>query len=325
MRKLFFTILALPFCQFIIAQASGNVNYQNQIRYSNNTINVDFPSDSDVVISVKGLTNVKADAYVAIFSTTQTGKTTQEVNELIDKRITQSLNEIKLKKSVETFVDMISFVPVYEYEVEKKVFSRKTYNEVPVGFELKKNIHIKFTDPNQLNDFITILSNHEIYDLVRVDYFSSALEIIKKEMMTKAKLLVQEKMKNYEALLGETFTNAEKKIIDDYNVTLPVEMYRSYEAYNSSSLNLKKAANVNQVSKSTTLYYQPIFNKEFDFVINSTVLEPVIQVQYEVKIAINREKEKKPISIAKADKEYILVTPNGDLKTLNINTPKQNN
>lgn len=96
-------------------------------------------------------------------------------------------------------------------------------------------------------------------------------------------------------------------------------MYKSYEAYNSSSLNLKKA-NINQINKSVTLYCQPILNKDFDFVINSTVLEPVIQIQYEIKIAISREK--KPV--LKTDKEFILVTPNGDLKNLNINTTKQN-
>jgi uncharacterized protein YggE len=319
MKKLFFSVLTLLFSSLIIGQASGNVNYQNQY-YSNKTINIDFSQNTDIVVSVKGLANVKADAYTAIFSTSQTGKTTKEVNELIDQRITQSLNEIRLKKGVETFVDMISFVPVYEYEVEKKVFNRKTYNEVPAGFEVKKNIHIKYSDPNQLNEFISILSNNEIYDLVRVDYFSNTLETIKKEMMNKAKLLIQEKIKNYEVLLGDTFANAEKRIADDYLVNVPVEMYKSYEAYNSSSLNLKKAANINQVNKSATLYYQPIMGKEFDFIINPTVLEPVIQIQYEVKIAINREKK---IS-SKTDKEFILVTPNGDLKTLNLNNSKQN-
>lgn len=320
MKKLFSTFLALLFSSFLIAQASGNVNYQNQQYYSNNTINVSFPSDADILVSVKGLANVKADVYTAIFSTTQTGKTTKEVNELIDQRINHSLNEIKLKKGVETFVDMISFVPVYEYEAEKKVFNRKTYNEVPAGFEVKKNIHIKYTDPNQLNEFIAILSNYEIYDLVKVDYFSNQLETMKKEMMNKAKLLIQEKIKNYEMLLGETFTNAEKRITDDYSINFPIEMYKSYEAYNSSSLSLKKAANINQLNKSVTLYYQPVLNKEFDFVINSTVLEPVIQLQYEVKIAITREKKQSP----KTDKEFILITPNGDLKTLNINPARQN-
>jgi len=319
MKKSFTLFVMLILCQLAAGQVSGNINYQNQVRFTDNAINISFPSNADVMVSVKGLANVKADAYVAIFSTSQTGKTTQEVNELIDKRIAQSLAEIRLKKGVETFVDMISFVPVYEYEVEKKIFSRKTYNEIPAGFELKKNIHIKFSDPNQLNDFISILSNHEVYDLVRVDYFSSTLETIKKEMMNRAKLLVQEKVKNYELLLGETFGNVEKKIADGYSVTLPVEMYKSYEAYNSSSLNLKRAANINQASKSTTLFYQPVFSKEFDFVINATVLEPVIQVQYEIKMAINREK--KPAS--KTDKEFILITPNGDLKTLNLNTSKQ--
>lgn len=319
MKKLFFTFLTTLFSSFIMAQASGNINYQHQQSYNNNTIDINFPSNTDIIVSVKGLANVKADAYTAIFSITQTGKTTKEVNELMDQRITQSLNEIKLKKGVETFVDIISFVPVYQYETEKKVFNRKTYNEVPAGFELKKNIHIKFADPAQLNEFISILSNYEIYDLVRVDYFSNALETLKKEMTKKAKLLIEEKLKNYQELLGQTFTNAEKKITDDFIINVPVEMYKSYEAYNSSSLNLKKA-NINQISKSVTLYYQPVINKEFDFVINPTVLEPVIQIQYEIKIAINREK--KPV--LKTDKEFILVTPNGDLKNLNINTTKQN-
>lgn len=320
MKKLFFTASTALFSTFIMAQASGNINYRDQESYNNTAIDINFPLNNDILVSVKGLANVKADAYTAIFSITQNGKTTKEVNELMDQRIMQSLNEIKLKKGVETFVDMISFVPVYEYETEKKVFNRKTYNEVPAGFELKKNIHIKFDDPNQLNEFIAILSNYEIYDLVKVDYFSNALETIKKEMMTKAKLLVQEKLKNYQELLGETFINTEKKITDDFIINVPVEMYKSYEAYNSSSLNLKKAANINQINKSVTLYYQPVFNKDFDFVINSTVLEPVIQIQYEIKIAINREKK----AALKTDKEFILVTPNGDLKNLNINTTKQN-
>ena len=320
MKKLFFTASTALFSTFIMAQASGNINYRDQESYNNMAIDINFPSSNDILLSVKGLANIKADAYTAIFSITQNGKTTKEVNELMDQRITQSLNEIKLKKGVETFVDMISFVPVYEYETEKKVFNRKTYNEVPAGFELKKNIHIKFDDPNQLNEFIAILSNYEIYDLVKVDYFSNALETIKKEMMTKTKLLVQEKLKNYQELLGETFINTEKKITDDFIINVPVEMYKSYEAYNSSSLNLKEAANINQINKSVTLYYQPVFNKDFDFVMNSTVLEPVIQIQYEIKIAINREK--KPV--LKTDKEFILVTPNGDLKTLNTNTTKQN-
>lgn len=98
MKKLAFTFLTFLLCELTIGQVSGNINYQNQVRFTDNAININFPSNTDILISVKGLANVKADAYVAIFSTSQTGKTTEEVNELIDKRITQSVNDIKLKK-----------------------------------------------------------------------------------------------------------------------------------------------------------------------------------------------------------------------------------
>jgi uncharacterized protein YggE len=314
MKKVTILILTTLFCQVVFGQVSGNINYQNQVRFPDQNISVNTPSSTDIFISVKGLANIKANSYVAIFSVTQVGKTTEEVNELLDKRLNPVLTEIKQKKGVETFVDMISFVPVYEYEVEKKLFSKKTYNEIPKGFELKKNLHIKYSDPNQLNEFISLLSNQEIYDLVRVDYFSDSLENVKKELINKARVALQEKIKGYETLLGVTFANNEKRINDGFKVMLPVEMYKSYEAFSSSSLNLKKSANLNAVDKSTTLFYQPIIDKEFDFVINPVILEPVIQVMYEIKIVINREKKQ-----STNDKEYIIITPNGEMKTLNIN------
>lgn len=319
MKNIFFTTLLLVFLPCaapIFAQVAGNINYQNQIKYPDNNINIAINpnNNNDMVLNIKGLANIKADNYVAIFSVTQTGKTTEQVNELMNRRLELAINEIKQKKQAETYIDMISFVPMYELEPEKKIFSKKTYNEIPTGFELKKNIHIRYTNPEYLNDYITILANNEIYDLVRVDYFSSLLENTKKELMTKAKTLLQEKIKNYETILNENFNTATKTITDGYKTVLPVEMYKSYEAYQRSELNPKKNANVNYLEKSQTLYYQPIIDKEFDFVINPTVLEPVIQVLYEVKILVKPKKAEMP----EKTKTYMLITPNGDLKTLNL-------
>lgn len=312
MKKITVTILVLIVGQLSYGQVSGNVNYPNQDRFSNPTININLPSNSDLlVIDIKGLANVKADSYTAIFSVTQVGKTAEEVNDLLNRRIFASLNEIKTRKIDDTFVDMISFVPMYEFETEKKVFSKKNYNEVPKGFELKKNIHISYSNANQLDEIINILAKEDIYDLVKVDYSSSKLEEVKKELMNKAKILAQDKIKNYETILGQTFTSAEKQVADGYKVIYPVEMYKSYEAFNSSSLILKKSTNITYSDKNTTLYYQPIVDKEMDFVINPNILEPVIQVLYEIKLNINREKKT-------ATKDYILLTPNGELKTLNL-------
>ena len=210
---------------------------------------------------------------------------------------------------------MISFVPTYEYEVEKKLFSKKNYNEIPVGFELKKNIHLKYGSPDQLNNIISTLSNNEIYDLVRVDYFSNNLAMIKKELMARAKITLQDKMKNYDSLVGGGLGSEEKGLSDGYKVVLPVEMYKAYEAYNSSSLNTGRSGNVNNANKSVTLYYQPIADKDFDFIINPIVFEPVIQVMYEIKLFVNRENKQSPKTIAT---EYYLITPNGEMKNLNL-------
>ena len=311
MKKILLFILASFVGQISFGQVSGNINYQNQVQYPDNNIELNIPENSNVTIIVKGLANLTADNYVAIFSVAQVGKTTEEVNNLIDSRINQALTNLKAKQGLETFVDMISFVPVYEYEVEKKLFSKKTYNEIPKGFELKKNIHIKYKDPNLLNEIIASLSNSEIYDLVRVDYFSDKIETTKTDLISKSKLLLQEKIKNYKQILGSKIDSTEKKLVDGFRIVYPVEMYKSYQAYSNSDLNLKKNANINQVEKSTTLYYQPIINKEFDFVINSTILEPVIQVLYEIKLEINRDKE-----IKVGSKEYFIITPNGDIKKI---------
>lgn len=292
-------------------QVSGNINYQNQVRYPDNNIELSVPSNSNLTIVVKGLANLTADNYVAIFSVAQVGKTTEEVNNLIDSRITQALSNLKPMQGLQTFVDMISFVPVYEYEVEKKLFSKKTYNEIPKGFELKKNIHIKYKDPNLLNEIIASLSKSEIYDLVRVDYFSDKIENTKIDLVNKSKTLLQEKIKNYKQILGSRIDSVEKKLVDGFKIVYPVEMYKSYQAYSNSNLNLTKSATINQVEKSTTLYYQPIIDKEFDFVVNPTILEPVIQVLYEITLVINRDKE-----VRVPSKEYFIITPNGDIKKI---------
>lgn len=312
MKKSIIIIIAFLLSDLSFGQVSGNINYQNQVKYSGNNINVNFPSNSTILVNVKGLANVKADSYVAIFSVTQVGKTTKEVNELIDARINQAIEKIKLKPNVKTFIDMISFVPVYEYEVEKKIFSKKTYNEIPAGFELKKNIHIEYNDPNLLNEIISVLSSVEIYDLIRVDYFSTKLESVKNELRTRSKIILQEKLKNYQSILGKNLDSLNKNIVDGFKVVLPVEMYKSYQSYSSSSLNLKKSANINNASKATTLYYQPIIDKEFDFVINPIILEPVIQVMYEIKLNIEK------VNVKESNIEYIFITPNGDLKNLNL-------
>lgn len=312
MKQSIVALIGLLLASPLFGQVAGNINYQTQVRFQESNIQTVFQSDAELLVTVKGLANVKADTYVAIFNVTQMGKTAEEVSKLIDERIRQATAGIKAKPGVELYVDMLSFVPIYEYEVEKKLFSKKTYNEVPAGFEVKKNLHIQYTNPALLNEFIALLAAAEIYDLVRVDYFSNQIEDIKKSLMSQAHKLLQEKLRSYQPLLSMELDSADKQLTDGYRVVLPVEMYKSYQAYSSSSLSLGKSASAVQADKSTVLYYQPILDKEFDFVLNPTILEPVIQVMYEVKLKIRRNDPSK-----QGNKHY-LITPGGELKLIEL-------
>ena len=80
-----------------LSQVSGNINYQKQIDFSKKNNIINPATTMNVTISSKGIANVKADSYVAIFSLTQVGKTTEEVNQIIDQRISQALANLKQK------------------------------------------------------------------------------------------------------------------------------------------------------------------------------------------------------------------------------------
>ena len=316
MKKILTTSLVCLLTNILLSQVAGNINYRKRVSYPDRNIQINPPSSNDLLLKIKGLANVKADSYVAIFSVTQVGKTPLEVNALMDERLDSVMKSFKSDTSINIYSDMISFVPVYEFEAERKIFSKKTYNEIPKGFELKKNIHIKYNDPTLLNHIIAKLANQEIYDLVKVDYFSDHLSEVKKALMAEAKEILDARLSNYESVLDVSFETYEKQMTDGFRIVLPTEMYRSYQAYSNSSLNLKRPANVKKSKKGTTLYYQPVVNKEFDFVINPVVVEPVIQVMYEVNVKIKPKKTPSEKVIVK--KDYVFLTPNGDLKPLNI-------
>lgn len=311
--KLFFLISIFTCTALSFGQVSGNMNYQERNHWKSSNVssysNIDFPTNNDMLIEAKGLANVKADAFVAIFSVVQVGKTSEEATQLMNQRLAPALQSLKAK-NFETFVDMVSFVPMYEYEVDKKIFSKRTYNELPIGFELKQNLHIKFTEASQLNDLVALLSNNEIYDLVRMDYYATQLESVKKELKEKVKVAFSEKLKSYETTLGESFASTDKKVVDGFVITSPAEQYKTYEAYNSAQIQGKRLANIVQANKSVTQYYQPIANSNFEVVINPIIVEPVIQVIYGIKMSVNHPNK---------NKEYLLVTPNGDLKKLPLN------
>ncbi|MEM8886933.1 MAG: SIMPL domain-containing protein [Bacteroidota bacterium] len=326
MKKSLFAFLMLCFISWLPAQNSGNINYQGNsnisqsIRLPDNNIGSNFGNRYELIAQSKGLYNLKADHHVAIFNIVQIAKGAEEVNQLMDSRIEKVREQVKALTDTRMHVDMLSFVPVYEYEVEKKVFSKKTYNEIPTGFELKKNLHIEYQDPEVLNKLISICAEAEIYDMVRVDYLSLEMEKARKELRAKAKKEILEKMSFQADLLGIQLDTLEKEFTENFRVIYPVEAYRSYQAFSSPTLYLTKNAQVNHQSKSRTLYYQPVMDKEFDFVFNPILVEPNIQILYELKVKVHRLPKAPPQvrEVIKKEREYYLLNPNGEIKSVQL-------
>ena len=100
-----------------------------------------------------------ASSYVAIFSVTQYGRTASETDSLLNLRLQAASTALRALgvPPQDTHVDIISLVPTYAVKLEQKKFSR-TANEIPTGFELKKNLHVIYTDDALLDRMVTSLA-----------------------------------------------------------------------------------------------------------------------------------------------------------------------
>ncbi|MEZ4803295.1 MAG: SIMPL domain-containing protein [Gelidibacter sp.] len=302
---------------------SGNANIYNPTIQQQ--INKILNPSNVLTIDVKALQNVKAVTYTAVFNLSQIGETAEEANRLINERINGVRQKLKalgiLEKDI--VIDVISFVPNYEIEVQKKLFS-KTYTEVPSGFELQQNIHIQFTKTNQFEDILTACAQSEIYNLVKVDYFIENIAEVYRNLQTQLLKLIDEK-KAYYKILGFNLEDYDVYVADDKYCYFPKDFYRSYQAFNSTSFEaLKKDKGVTTVKKQTSYYYEPLSYQNYDVVINPAILEPVIQIGMNIKLQYNpKPKEvKEPVTKTELVHKYYVVSPNGTIDVKELNTNK---
>ncbi|GAA4279277.1 hypothetical protein GCM10022259_40020 [Aquimarina mytili] len=282
----------------------------------------DLVTNPTLTIDVKVLNNIIADSYTAVFNMVQIGETSEEANKLMNDRITKVKNKLISKGILEKdiVIDVISFVPVYETVIEKKIFSTK-YNEVPKGFELQQNLHIKFNNVNQFQEILSACANNEIYNLVKVDYFINDIQAVYKQLRTEILKNLKEKQQFYNDL-GFDLTLYDPTMADTKYCHFPKEFYKSYQAFSSTSLEaLRKRQGIVTAKKQTTYYYEPISFKDYDVVINPSILEPAIQIGMEIKLQYTpKQEEKEPVKAEPIFPKYFLVSPNGniDIKELKL-------
>lgn len=328
MKKILYTAYFLTLSILVLGQKSGNKNYAkfkgNANYNTNNNTSTEAPQNiapkviltegNLVELEVQILSNQKADTYVAIFNLTQMGETVDETNRLLTDRyngFAQELQTVGVPKDA-IYLDMVSFVPLYEYEKEKKIFS-KTHNEVPKGFEMQQNVHIKYNDVGMMLKIMSVAAKYEIFDLVKVDYAVNNQEAIYIEMREKAVGHLVQEIELYVDKLGVDLESGYRIVGEDKKITFPVDRYASYNAFSNVSLGgTPEKGKVQDMYKPQTMYYDKVAYDDFDIVINPTVLEPAIQFMYSMKIQIAVKDPNNPTP------QHVWLTPDGDIVPIKI-------
>ena len=302
--------------------SSGNAKIYNPTVQQQVT-KILYPSNV-LTVDVKALQNAGATTYTAIFNVSQMGPSAEITNQLMKERIDSIKYRLNAKGITQKniAIDVISFIPIYEVEVTKKLFS-KTYTEVPKGFELQQNVHIQFTKTNQFESILEACAQSEVYNLVKVDYYIENIQDVYKNLQDELLKLIEEK-KAYYKVLGFNMSDYNVAIADDKYCYFPKDFYQSYQAYNSTSVEaLEKKKGVTTVKKQTSYYYQPLTYENYDVVINPSILEPVVQIGMNIKLVFTpKPKEQKPTPIVqtKIDHKYYVISPNGTIDVKELNT-----
>ncbi|MEI7509843.1 MAG: SIMPL domain-containing protein [Flavobacterium sp.] len=332
--KILTTIVFTMALNIINAQDMGNAEYQKKgnADYGNgsygnggyvvnrvNTIQTTSSNQDEMTITIKGIFNERATAEIATFAILQLGKTAEEATSLMDERIGNVRKELALfNKDIEIETDMISFVPTYDYATEKRIFNPKTYNEKPSGFELKKNILIKYRNNSDFDRILSVCGKNEIYDIAKVDYVTTNFDHIRTQMQKRALEIFKDQIANYTAIMNTDLNKKEKIIQEGFNVSYPMESYRSYQAYSQANANFDPKSEVHTIKKNVTQYYNQALVKDHNFVMNPDITEPTIQAFYEMTIRIKLKEDQLPKNTIIRNNRYYIITPAGDIKLLNM-------
>jgi len=289
-------VAMLLICLGSFAQESGNAG-----SYGRNNSGADdfdaatFRNDSTVELHVKTLMNVQPDYYIVMFSLTQQCEKIGDCNNDMNKRINlflDSCTKINIKKE-DCFIDFISQVPEYEINVEKKAFS-KSLIEIPKGFELKKNVHLKIKDNTLLYKILIYASQQDIYDLIKVEYVIENQTKIIDSLRSVSMTYLNKKLKDFTNAGFRTNGIKYQVVSEEINSSQPADNYASYTAYTNSNNYAYRSGSIksyNYQQKSTTYYYNHQSYSDFDIVINSGTLKPAIQYYYSIAVRYSLKKQ----------------------------------
>lgn len=308
MKKLGITLLSVFICILSIGQGAGNWMYQSKsaAKYDE-SININrystqeqsqtyhyptYTSDSVMTLSVNALMNVRANSFILVLGLSQISPKLEDAFQMIDERIDSFIKNSGVEKD-DYYIDFVSQTPIFGRTKEIKLFSKKMV-EVPMGFELKKNIHVKFDNIDQADDFIKLAAQNEIYDIIRVDHIVNDHKEIYDTLRKECIKLLESYIVDFEKL-GISFDAAFKTVEQKSYCTFPISRYSSFTSYMPADYQpLSEGSNeVSYVNPNSNIniFYNKLPYNSYDIIINPDIVEPVVQFSQSVSMKIVLERK----------------------------------
>lgn len=308
MKKSIFILAIMIAASGLFAQGAGNWAYQSKSGTSykatdkyteydltgNSQTNqyyqptyYNVSNDTIVYLNVKALMNVKADTYIMILGLSQISESLETCFDLTDQRIAAFLTEAGISED-NVYIDFISQTPIFAREKEKKIFSKK-FVEVPKGFEIKKNIHIRYTDRKMGDKYLKLAAKNEIYDIIRTDYIVNNHKAIYDTLRTECVNLLNKYLSDF-AKMGFTFEAEYKSLEESNSCTYPLSCYSPFSSYMPSNY-LPLVGNATDVTlvnpnENINVFYNKLPYNDYDIIINADMVEPSIQFSQYIKLKI---------------------------------------
>lgn len=273
---LLFFINSIVFAQESGNRIYGNQGYYNQTRRQPTTNTGSLTTGSYVFYSIEAsvLTNLKPDAFVAVFGISDEAVNAAASNAKVNAKATalaNSLGSLGITKD-DIFVDFITQNRVYDYTTQGSSVSEKF-----TGFETKKTIAVRYKSRDSFEKIVSAAASLQIFDLIKVDYIISDFDAVRARLFDEAVKVIKAKETKYTTSFAVKLTPiglANEK----YDAFYPGESYQRYQAFESgdASTNYQSGTKVEK-RKSFTFYYEPIPASRFDATINPIGIEPIVQ------------------------------------------------
>lgn len=229
------------------------------------------------------LMNVKPDEFVAVFGISEEGKTLAEAQTNMEtalRKFNDGLRQLKVSPA-DVFVDFVAQNRIYGYDTSQANLAK----EIVVGFEVKKNVSVRYKDHALLDRLTAAASKAGIFDLVKVDYVVKDVAAARKRIMEEAAKVIKAKIEEQEQLLGVKVGQVTQVLPSQMSVYYPVEMYDSYVAQESEEMQgYRQGMTVQRARKPRTFYYNPLAAKDFDVAVNPSLIEPAVQFAIYVRV-----------------------------------------